>query len=383
MISREFIEFWEPRYDKNKYSVDFYLSHSEKARNAQLPEILKEELLALLHWKDGKTSSYVPGEYTAKPNTINPVHELENSKLVEFTGAFHNLVKANESEIRPQLDIFRAILSKMWDSVVIPAFILHITRPDFLPIIDQHTVRAFLALTRGEIINTPRITWDLWSEYVEFFKKAAVNARYDNDLVKRYSLDRALFAWGKLLKRKGCRPPSPPPPPPPPPGGNPQFWGQQVPTRGIVPPSCNVLKALKDYLDLGTLDSLPLYKKQNLRDLHFHQFPQSELLELLQRPGENRAEQFLRHYKEDMGGGNEIAKLPRPIRDTFLFGWTTSRGIRGATNIAKYLHSSGYGGTRNAAGAIVYVGKTTGRLFGLLDESDTPTHLFSNYFKTP
>lgn len=66
--------------------------------------------------------------------------------------------------------------------------------------IDQHTVRAFLVLTRGEVNGEPKITWDLWRNYVTFFQDAVVAAGFDQTPEERCYVDRALFAWGKSLK---------------------------------------------------------------------------------------------------------------------------------------------------------------------------------------
>ena len=153
-----------------------------------------------------------------------------------------------------------------------------------------------------------------------------------------------------------------------------------MPKTGVIPPACNVLKALQEYLDLGSFGSLPPYKKQNLSDLQFHTFQQSHLHELLQEPGGNIAEQLLQYYKEEMGGGADIKRLPRPILDVFLVGWASIQGKHGATEMATYLHAVGFGGTPNAAAAAVTVGKTTGRLFDLIDDSSAPTTLFHEYF---
>ena len=50
--------------------MDFYLRHIAGARDANIPENFKEDLLALLHWKDGKAIVFVPGEEHAKLNTL-------------------------------------------------------------------------------------------------------------------------------------------------------------------------------------------------------------------------------------------------------------------------------------------------------------------------
>lgn len=388
MISRDFVKLWEPLFDTQKYPVDFYLRHIALARNARKPEQLRENLLALLHWKDGKTLAFVCGEDHAKPYTLNPILTLTNAGLADFTRSFQDLAQADEHDVRACAESIRVILSGMWNTVVIPAFLLHVARPDRLPIIDQHTVRAFLALTRGEVVEKPKITWNLWSDYVNFFQDAVMAAGYDHDSEERCKVDRALFAWGKSLKGAvGLKVPNTtakagtfPIGEVGPVRNSPNFWGQQVPKTGVIPPAGNVLKALQEYLDLGSFGSLPQYKKQSLRDMQFHRFQQSHLHELLQEPGGNIAWQLLQYYKEEMGGGVDISRLPRPILDVFLVGWANICGIYGTTKMAIHLHASRFGGTTKAAAAAVSVGKTTGRLFGLLDDSDAPTTLFHKYF---
>jgi hypothetical protein len=388
LISRDFVNLWEPRYDTQKYPVDFYLRYIARARTVNKPEHLREALLALLHWKDGKTFAFVQGEDHAKPNTLNPIITLTNAGLADFARSFQSLAQTDKNDVTACAESLRLILSGMWNTVVIPAFLLHVARPDRLPIIDQHTVRAFLALTRGKIVEKPTITWHLWSAYINFLQDAVAAAGYDHGVEERCKVDRALFAWGKSLKgAAGSQPPIATAPK----GisqireagsviNSPNFWGQQVPETGVIPPACNVLQALQEYLDLGSFGSLPQYKKQNLSDLQFHRFQQSYLYELLQEPGGNMAGKLLQYYKEEMSGGADISRLPRPILDVFLVGWANICGIHGTTKMATHLHNSGFGGTTNAAAAAVSVGKTTGRLFGLIDDSDAPTTLFHKYF---
>ena len=200
MISGDFVKLWEPRYDNQKYPVDFYLRHIARARNANKPEHLREDLLALLHWKDGKALAFVSGERHAKPNTLNPIIKLTNAGLADFAQSFKNLAQADENHVTECMESLRLILRGMWNTVVIPTFLLHVARPDRLPIIDQHTVRAFLALTRGKIVEKPTITWSLWGDYLNFFQDTVATAGYDHGPEERCKVDRALFAWGKSLK---------------------------------------------------------------------------------------------------------------------------------------------------------------------------------------
>jgi hypothetical protein len=373
--------------------VDFYREHRDGARNAEYPEELKQHLLALLHWKDGKARGYIPGEKHAKPNILKPICTLSNIRLSNFTQLFRDLAHADKNDVMTCTKRVREKLKDMWvkETVVIPAFILHVARPDWLPIIDQHTIRAWLALTKGKVIIDSKnsiITWGIWEKYKAFFQKVVEEVGYYNNIEERCKVDRALFAWGKSLKNSArSKPDARTDKPTVSPlteveqiGDMPSFWGQQVPNTRIIPPACNVLQALQDYLDIGTFYQLPQHKKQNLRDLQFRQCPQPKLHEFLQNPGGNIARQFLQYYKLEMGGENDIMNLPRPIRDVFLVGWANMKGIVRTSQIAIYLYKLEFGGTQKASMAAVQVGKTTGLLFGLLDGSGTPTALFHEYF---
>jgi hypothetical protein len=161
----------------------------------------------------------------------------------------------------------------------------------------------------------------------------------------------------------------------------PNLWGQQIPIKGVIPPSCNVLKAFKEYIDIGSFEELPPWKSQNLRDLQFQGFPQNLLLDLLKEPCGKAGRKLLHHYKEKIGGKSDLSRLPRPIIDVFLVGWTSLCGKNGPTQMADHLLNSGFGGTINASKAAVTVGKSTGQLFGLLDDFGGPNELFHEYFE--
>lgn len=177
MISRKFVELWAPRFDTQKFPCDFYLHHVASARNTEQPRQFKEDLLALLHWKDGKATQFVPGEDHAKPNMLGPIRRLDGSSLADFKRIFDDLVRSEDNRLGVRIENLRRTLTSMYNTVVVPAFLLHVARPDHLPIIDQHTVRAFFALTRREVQEKPKIDWEVWREYVAFFQKADCGRR--------------------------------------------------------------------------------------------------------------------------------------------------------------------------------------------------------------
>jgi len=198
-ITADFVARWEPSYDTRKYPVDFYLNCTASARQAKSPENLKDVLLAVLHWKDGKALSFVPGEIHAK--NLGPILMLNGAALAEFAQLFLTLVEATDDNLRERAAGLRKTLAVMWNSVVMPAFVLHVARPDRLPIIDQHTMRAFLYLTRARFVAKPAIrSWDLCSDYTAFFERAVVHAGFAFDFASRCCVDRALFAYGKWLE---------------------------------------------------------------------------------------------------------------------------------------------------------------------------------------
>jgi hypothetical protein len=208
LIDPDFVARWEPRYDAQKYPLGFLLGYGASARSAERPEALRDALIALLHWKDGKARSFVPGESHAKPNTLKPLLALHEAALIEFATLFRLAVEADDKKFVQSTQGLLDALRGMWSSIVMPAFVLHIARPDRLPIIDQHTVRAFFQLKRDEVVEEPRITWRLWQDYIVFFHDAAAAVGHDSGLERRYQVDRALFAYGQSLKRrfKGGRP---------------------------------------------------------------------------------------------------------------------------------------------------------------------------------
>lgn len=200
LINPDFVARWEPRYDGRKYPLDFLLRHAAIASSAPRPDVLKDALIALLHWKDGKARSFVPGESHAKPNTLRPILALHEASLVEFAVLFRCVVEADDKNFVQCTQSLLDSLCGMWSSVVIPAFVLHIARPDRLPIIDQHTARAFLHLTRADIVRNPQMTWHFWKEYTVFFNDTTLAPSLGFGLQGRYRIDRALFAYGKSLK---------------------------------------------------------------------------------------------------------------------------------------------------------------------------------------
>ncbi|HLA28171.1 MAG TPA: hypothetical protein VJZ49_09790 [Syntrophales bacterium] len=390
MITKEFIDLWEPRYDQRLYPVNFYNEHISCVRNAAEPNSLKEHLIALLHWKDGKANNYESGKVTAKPNMVDPVINLTGQKLITFHDAFRLLVIAKEEDVDSSKEKLLNMLKKMWwSSIVIPACMLHTARPELYPIIDQHTARAYLILNRGELVEQPEITWTFWETYVEFFHNTAVSCGLHNNTDGRCRLDRALFAWGKAIKKGAVQTPKPtnqqqPPQPQKPPvicNLTPSFWGLSLPSAGNIPTNANVTRASEHLLQEDTLEKIHVWEKQCLNDLQLNLLPAVDLRALLNDPRGTIAKRLLDHYKSMRNGARDLSNIPRPIRSIFLVGLAFRNGYRKRSDMATYLVSLGFGGTKFASGAIVDVGKTAGELFVLLQENYEHTDLYFEYFE--
>lgn len=201
LVNGEFVSYWKTHYDGRKYPAPFYERYGDAARNASTPEGLKDALLALLNWKDGKASGYISGKGKARANITKPVSDLSGVALSEFAKLFHAMAVANNGDFERCTENLRDRLTRMWrNGRVIPAFLLHIARPDRLPMVDQHTMRAFLWLTSRQIKDEPVITWNSWRDYVTFFEDTVARSASRPDVPGRCGVDHALMAFGKCLK---------------------------------------------------------------------------------------------------------------------------------------------------------------------------------------
>jgi hypothetical protein len=158
---------------------------------------------------------------------------LAGDSLTDFKKIFNDLAQSKNNLTEACAEL-REKLTSMWNTVVMPAFLLHAARPDRLPIIDQHTVRAFLALTRGEVQEDPKIDWKAWGDYAAFFQNAAVAAGCNNNWEERCRVDHALFAWGKTLKSWARLKPDAKPPNLPKPRIGEENQGARVQDRSVL-----------------------------------------------------------------------------------------------------------------------------------------------------
>jgi hypothetical protein len=154
---------------------------------------------------------------------------------------------------------------------------------------------------------------------------------------------------------------------------SPSVWNEPIP-RNVVPTACNVITAVERFLE-GGASHLRDYEKQAFRDLKFDQMDRDDLYELQTMLSGSQAQKLLSWYKEEANG--HVQHLPRPILDAFWVGWL---GMQNRRCSAANLYELGVGGTKNAAQAVITVGKSTGSLFGLLVGDSKPTALFMDFF---
>lgn len=217
-----FISSWHAKFDNSKYPIDFYLSCIESLKDVQSPAELGELIIALLYWKDGKVKHSGNGNFTVggqvydfgeiKPNTYNASkHEmiLKSSDFFEWA----RLVRDFE-EFDPMIvDDLRGEKFELWskNSLVIPAFVLHILAPNVYPLYDQHVERAkrYLEANTKDIYLDKKPDLKSYVSYQAYFFKTLfsyLNGSNSFDLKDVKLVDGALWSYGKFLKRASSKP---------------------------------------------------------------------------------------------------------------------------------------------------------------------------------
>ena len=160
----KFIEFWAKRYS---YSLEGLYEE-----NIGLP-LTKDRVMNLYRWKNGTNLSDDKLDLVERVYIIELNH-LPNIESIEQGREY--IQKLNGGQI--------------WD-----LFWLHCLNPKLFPIFDQHTYRAMAdieGLSVSEIPYSRDKKIDVYfSQYIPFVGKIGVELRL---------LDKALFAYGKILK---------------------------------------------------------------------------------------------------------------------------------------------------------------------------------------
>jgi len=163
-----FIEFWQQLYiDNNLTDQKLYYPYIKDLKGGFLDN--------LWLWKGG-----------ARFYRINRAAIERMKQYIEEIREF----RKND----PGIDVLYEFSGKFFRSgVVYRVFFMHICCPSEYPIFDQHVFRAFIFLTTGKIIKTPR-NMEEYKEYRKFVFK--LHKKYQIGL---RDIDKALMSFGQFL----------------------------------------------------------------------------------------------------------------------------------------------------------------------------------------
>ncbi len=207
MINREILENAAIEYDADKYSEEFYTYHLKELQNAvKINDSVIRAVRYLFLWKLGKIRS----QQTPSSSQI----QFIDSKGRQFysihaTKAHYEVIeKAVQKEIMKtaisfrrgiaSYDMFKSIASCLTSStIVLPAFYLHIWRPDKYPILDEKVWKVYCSEEKGSLItqHTKPKSFSDYEAYLSFFKKLV-----DNTGLDWRTIDKGLWVIGNRLK---------------------------------------------------------------------------------------------------------------------------------------------------------------------------------------
>ena len=205
MISQSFITRWESSFPEYDFPRDFYLQHLAELQVAKNSLAFSEQLNALFHWKSGRARQYIPMQHDIPHHLSTFLRDLLGKELEDFFWLFKEVSEANEYNLEEPTSVLRKRLKGTWSAIIDSAYILHLARPLQWPMIDQHTVRAFFALTSGDVILKPYIDWTIWEGYIVFFDEVVMSSQVKSSIEGRSRVDKALFSWGKSLYQAANR----------------------------------------------------------------------------------------------------------------------------------------------------------------------------------
>jgi len=173
----EFIKFWSQSYNPRHYPDEkYYFPYIKQSK------LGKEAVLKLFEWKNGMPLS--KNKKRVLYSVVNNLSEINN---------FRKLKKVSEKNIKEFFDFVSKIIKS---GIVWRIFLLHITKPAELPMIDRFTFTAINFLKIGQIVKYDKKYQNL-EEYLEFRENF-------NNIIRRSKLDyreidKALMAFGQFL----------------------------------------------------------------------------------------------------------------------------------------------------------------------------------------
>jgi hypothetical protein len=176
-----FVPYWESLYTyspKHPDGNDLYF------RNIGKDIISTEDLRELFFWKNGMKlsgkKSVIVNDICKEINLINELKQSHPEYVISSLPKFMNR-------------------DSVWQ-----IFLLHIIRPDYFPIFDQHTYRAYQYIKTGfihEITELKDLSEFYQSTYLTFIHEKLINTNTVEERIRKVGvIDRALFAFGKFLK---------------------------------------------------------------------------------------------------------------------------------------------------------------------------------------
>ena len=179
---KEFVDFWKQFYNPRHYLDEkYYFPYILPINRA----LRSEDLENLFEWKNGVPLS--KSKKKVLELAINNLNEINN---------FRKLKKISEKDIK---DFFNFVSKKIVKSgIVWKIFILHISRPKELPMIDKFTFVAVNFLKTGKIINFSKEYQNI-EEYLEFRK--FFNKIIEKSRLNYREIDKALMAFGQFLDK--------------------------------------------------------------------------------------------------------------------------------------------------------------------------------------
>ncbi|MBN2489132.1 MAG: hypothetical protein JXA98_08895 [Methanosarcinaceae archaeon] len=195
-------------YNEDKYSEEFYTYHLKILQNAyDINESVSRAVKYLFLWKLGKVRS--------KQTPSSTQLKFSDSKRRQYysipiTNTHQGIIKKaiekerleNAIDFRDEVisyDRFKYCADELTSStIVLPAFYIHIWRPEKFPILDEKVWKVFRDEKQQRFSrNTKPGSWDDYEAYTYFFKKIVDDTRLDWRTV-----DRGMWVFGHQLKKR-------------------------------------------------------------------------------------------------------------------------------------------------------------------------------------
>ena len=170
----DFVSAWGKCYEEGKYSDKDY----EKNLNRK-GQITADNIQSLFEWKNNMTlapkKQKIAKAVKAKLPTLNKFRQAQNVTKAEFDS------------------FWEFTCSIIGSGIVYRAFLVHISRPDDFPMVDQHVLRAWNFLENNKV-EDPEQTLAKYLKYREFVKEMSKQSG------KTFrEIDKALMPFGQFL----------------------------------------------------------------------------------------------------------------------------------------------------------------------------------------